>query len=82
MTREQLWKRYSSLPIAVRRGVAQMISILADATNGGAKSLQPQRRKSLSEEPAVGMWQDRNDMEDSVEWVRKLRRREWTRNRC
>ena len=77
MTREQLWKRYSSLPIAVRRGVAQMISTLSDATNGGAKSPQPRRRKALSAEPAVGMWQDRNDMEDSVEWVSQLRQRDW-----
>jgi hypothetical protein len=31
----------------------------------------------LAEEPFVGMWRDREDMQDSSEWVRALRHREW-----
>lgn len=26
-----------------------------------------------------GMWKDRKDMEDSIQWVRNLREREWKR---
>jgi AbrB family looped-hinge helix DNA binding protein len=37
------------------------------------------RRRPLEEEPFVGMWQDREDMADSSEWVRRTRQREWTR---
>lgn len=29
----------------------------------------------LKNHPAVGMWADREDMKDPVEWVRSLRRR-------
>jgi hypothetical protein len=27
--------------------------------------------------PMVGIWSDRNDMNDPVEWVRTMRQREW-----
>jgi AbrB family looped-hinge helix DNA binding protein len=37
------------------------------------------KRKSLKDEPFVGMWRDREDMTDSSEWVRATRQREWTR---
>ncbi|HET6575706.1 MAG TPA: hypothetical protein VFG68_19050 [Fimbriiglobus sp.] len=29
--------------------------------------------------PAIGMWKDREDMADPVEWVRKMREEEWRR---
>jgi AbrB family looped-hinge helix DNA binding protein len=35
------------------------------------------RRRQLAKEPFVGMWQDREDMADSSDWVRSIRRREW-----
>lgn len=31
----------------------------------------------LEDEPFIGMWQDREDMQDSTAWVRDLRRKEW-----
>ena len=30
----------------------------------------------LREDPAIGMWKDREDMQDSAAWVRKLRQSE------
>lgn len=33
------------------------------------------KRKSLLEEPFFGMWRDREDLADSVAWVRRIRRR-------
>ena len=32
----------------------------------------------LQDEPFVGMWKDREDMEDSSQWVRQVRQQEWT----
>lgn len=29
--------------------------------------------------PAIGMWQDREEMQDSTGWVQNLRRQEWNR---
>lgn len=31
----------------------------------------------LADEPFVGMWRDRDDMQDSTAWVRDLRCHEW-----
>jgi putative addiction module CopG family antidote len=33
----------------------------------------------LLEDPVVGMWQDREDMQDSTAWVRQVRQQEWER---
>jgi hypothetical protein len=33
---------------------------------------------NLQDEPFVGMWKDREDMEDSSHWVRQIRQQEWT----
>jgi AbrB family looped-hinge helix DNA binding protein len=46
-----------------------------------ALEVQPlkSKRRSLSDEPFVGMWRDREDMADSSEWVRTTRQREWDR---
>lgn len=35
------------------------------------------RRLNLREEPFIGLWSGRIDMEDSAEFVRTLRRQEW-----
>jgi len=35
------------------------------------------RRTRLADEPFIGMWRGREDMQDSTAWVRSLRRREW-----
>ncbi len=32
-----------------------------------------------SNEPFIGMWKNHKEMKDSVEWVRQLRRNEWSR---
>ncbi len=36
-------------------------------------------KRSLKDEPFVGMWRDREDLVDSSAWVRTTRQREWTR---
>ena len=33
---------------------------------------------NIQDEPFVGMWQDREDMDDSTKWVRQTRQKEWT----
>ncbi len=34
-------------------------------------------QSDFKDEPFVGMWKDREDMEDSSQWVRQLRQQEW-----
>jgi len=37
------------------------------------------KQPKLDEEPFIGMWQTRQDMQDSSSWVRNLRKCEWER---
>ena len=36
------------------------------------------KRSDIRTENFIGMWADREDMTDSVEWVRKVRRSHWS----
>ncbi len=36
----------------------------------------------LRDEPAIGIWQERQDMQDSTEWVCKVRRDVWQRQKA
>ena len=38
------------------------------------------RRTKLTNEPFIGMWRTRRDMQDSTAWVQNLRQHEWERN--
>jgi hypothetical protein len=35
------------------------------------------RKTPISADPAIGMWADREDMQDSAAWEREVRQREW-----
>ncbi len=37
-------------------------------------SLNSQKRRKLTDYPAIGMWADRKDMKDPSAWVRKIRK--------
>ena len=38
------------------------------------------RRAKLANEPFIGMWRTRRDMQDSTAWVQNLRQHEWERD--
>lgn len=35
-------------------------------------------QSDFQDEPFVGMWKDREDLNDSSRWVRQIRQQEWT----
>ena len=39
-------------------------------------------RCRLRDEPAIGIWQNRPDMQDSADWVRTVRRTTWQRKKA
>ncbi len=41
--------------------------------------IQENTPEKIRDKPFVGMWQDREEMQNSVAWVRKLRTQEWKR---
>jgi hypothetical protein len=73
---EQILKELSHLPPEAQQRVMDYILLLrtqyAKQHFGSAHA-----RQDIDDEPFVGMWRDRDDMEDSSAWVKKLRNHEW-----
>jgi hypothetical protein len=69
-------REIASLPPEAQKQVIDFIAFLKTRypTPQVAKKT---RRTLLTDEPFIGMWQNRDDMQDSTAWVRDLRHREW-----
>jgi hypothetical protein len=80
MDADQLWEEYSALSFEAQQ---QLIAFLAHLRAKQTAQAQPgaQHGIDLSEEPAIGMWRDHDDMADGAPWIRDLRDREWSRHR-
>jgi hypothetical protein len=76
MTQQQLIDEYISLPEEAQRQVADFVAFLRQRYKA-ALSMPPARTTDLEKEPFIGMWRDRQDLEDSTTWVRNTRKAEW-----
>lgn len=81
MTYQELVAEIKQLPaedrLALLAEVAQ--SLRADVTQLRTNQNAGPITK-LADEPFVGMWQDRDDLADSTQWVRQVRAQEWATN--
>ncbi len=73
MTDEEIIKEYNALPVEARKEVENFVAFLRERYNKKNKA-----EKDFTEETFVGMWKDREDLRNGAEWVRQLRRKEWT----
>ena len=68
--------QFDTLPPIAQRQVVDFIAFLQtryrSVTEGSVE-----QKTSLADEDFVGMWRDREDMQDSTDWVRKNRVAEW-----
>lgn len=78
MTNEEFLGEFLSLPVAGQRQVIRLINFLKDNTIHNEPPVQT-FNPLLTHDPFVGMWHDRQDLEDP-NWVRNLREREWSKN--
>ena len=72
-------REIASLPPEAQKQVIDFVAFLK-ARYSTTQSVKKTRRTRLADEPFIGMWQDREDMQDSAAWVRTLRQREWEHN--
>ena len=75
MTNEELIKEIPNLPKEVRLRIEKIIDAFRKQTIQSDRA----KRVPLRDEPFVGMWADREDMKDPVEWVRNMRKTQWDR---
>ena len=69
-------REITSLPPEAQRQVLDFVAFLKTRYPIVTPVKQSKRTK-LADEPFIGMWRDRNDLQDSSLWVRNLRQREW-----
>lgn len=77
MKRNEIWEDFASLPEEAQKEVADFIAFLR-ARYQKPSSRKRSVKKNLTEEAFIGIWRDRPEMENSSQWVRNLRHREWT----
>lgn len=68
--------QFNTLPPTAQRQVVDFIAFLQTRYRS-ATGVTVEQNASLADEDFIGMWRDREDMQDSTDWVRKNRVAEW-----
>jgi hypothetical protein len=80
MTPKTVWQRLSELPPEAQQQVVDFIAFLQSRYRS-SRARKTAKRPKLEKEPFIGMWRDREDLEDSSAWVRDLRKSDWVGRR-
>jgi len=73
----KILREIENLPPEAQKQVSDFVAFLK--TRYSLSPSKKGRRVKLIKEPFIGMWKDREDMRDSTQWVRQLRRNQWNR---
>ena len=76
MSQDDILNRFNSLPPEGKQQVLDLIDLL-QARYGGSQLLE--KAENMEKEPFLGMWKEREEMQDSTAWVRDRREREWVK---
>jgi hypothetical protein len=76
MEPEKIFDDISNLPPEAQRQVVDFIAFLRTRYKGSEQEKQV-KRINLGNEPFIGMWKDREDMNNSSRWLRNVRKTEW-----
>lgn len=76
MKQEEIWRQLSTLPPEAQQQVIDFIAFL-QARYASSRVSKTAKRTKLASEPFVGIWRDREDLQDSSAWVRNIREHEW-----
>ncbi|MCL5999458.1 MAG: DUF2281 domain-containing protein [Chloroflexi bacterium] len=76
METKSILRQLALLPPEAQQQVLDFIAFLS--ARYGAKTVsQSAKQVDLEDEPFIGMWRNRKDLQDSTDWVRQIREREW-----
>lgn len=77
MNPETAWQKFSRLPREAQQQVLDFIAFLQARYYTPSRIRRRTRLPKLANETFIGMWRDREDLQDSSAWVGDLRKREW-----
>ena len=80
MKKEELLREFLNLPPEGQAQVEDLIEFLRARHGPGSRKVIA-TMLDLAAEGFVGMWRDREDMQDSSAWVRNAREHEWMKQR-
>lgn len=78
MTNQELLREFFALPREAQTEVLRLIAFLKQK-HQQEESNPPSSNIDLKNDPFLGMWRDRQDLDDSSAWVRNLRENEWSK---
>ena len=76
MEQEKNFDDISNLPPEAKRQIVDFIALLRTRYKGSNEEKQT-KRINLVNEPFIGIWKSREDMNNSSTWLRNLREAEW-----
>lgn len=76
MNQNSFLQDFSKLPPEAQKQVIDFIAFL-QTRNLPAKPRKKVKASGLTQEAFIGMWQNREDLQDSTKWVRDSRKSEW-----
>ncbi len=76
MNREKVLRELISLPPEAQKQVIDFIAFL-QTRYLHPRPVKKARQPKLTDEHFIGIWRDRQDMQDSTAWVRSARKSEW-----
>ena len=76
MEPEKIFDDISNLPPEAQRQVVDFIAFLRTRYKRSEQEKQTERI-NLVNEPFIGIWKDREDMNNSSKWLRNVRKTEW-----
>ena len=79
MQPEKIFDDISNLPPEAQRQVVEFIAFLRSRYKRSDEEKQI-RQTNIVNEPFIGIWKDREDMNNSSTWLRNLRESEWSKS--
>lgn len=71
MENKRFYNKFVSLPIEAQKQVMAFIDFLQKRYE--SKSKRADKVKSIADNKFVGLWEKREDLKDSSEWIKNLR---------
>ena len=75
MSADNFLKDFNALPPEAQKQVENFMAFLQSRYTPAKRKAK--KTSVLADEEFIGLWRDRDDMQDSVQWVRETRQQEW-----
>ncbi len=76
MNQARILEDFNALPVETQEVVSALVAFLG-REHQRSKSSRKKNAVNLTDDKFIGLWKDRDDMQDSSAYIRTLRKNEW-----